>query len=438
MSTEKKRNNKEPLVSVKGMRDILDEQYYHFQGFFEKAQEIAVYYGFKPIDTPIVENEEVFTSSIGEGTDIIDKEMYTLKTKGGDHLALRPEHTAGLMRSYIEHGMQALPQPLLFYNYGPVFRHDKPQKGRYRQFWQFDMDVLGSDKSILDALVIKTAWTILQEAGAPNLSIDINSIGDKVCRASYIRELVSYYKKNINILPAIDRERLKVNPLRILDSKEEKTIELNRNAPDCLSHLCVDCKKHFKEVLEYLEQMDIPYTINKCLVRGLSYYTRTVFEIMIPAEEEVLTDQSPRMITIASGGRYDYLARSLGSKKDVSAVGSSIGVDRVVEAPWFAKLSPRVIKKAKIYFIQLGFDAKLKSLNVIEILRKGKVPIAQSISKDNLGAQLAVAEKLGMRYVIIFGQKEALENSVIFRDMNTRCQETVKLPKLLEYIKELK
>ena len=432
MNPQNKKTNKDPFQSIKGMRDIIDDQYYHFQGFFEKAQEIAVYYGFKPIETPIVEQEGVFTSSIGEGTDIIDKEMYTLKTKGGDHLALRPEHTAGLMRSYIEHGMQSLPQPLLFYSYGPTFRHDNPQKGRYRQFYQFDVDVLGSEKSILDALVIKTTWTILEEAGAKNLSVDINSIGDKECRASYIRELVSYYKKNISSLPAIDRERLKTNPLRILDSKEEKTIELNQNAPDTLSSLCPDCKKHFKEVLEYLEKMEIPYNINKCLVRGLSYYTRTVIEIMIEDEE------TGKRITIAGGGRYDYLAKQLGSKKDVSAVGIAIGVDRVVEAPWFAKLSPRIIKKPKIYFIQLGFDAKLKSLNVIEILRKGKVPIAQSISKDNLGAQLAVAEKLGMRYSIIFGQKEAMENSVIFRDMSNRSQDTVKLPNLLDYIKNLK
>lgn len=429
---EKKKTIKGPISSIKGMRDIMDNQYYYFQGFFEKAQEIAIYYGFKPIATPMVENESVFTSSIGIGTDIIDKEMYTLKTKGGDHLALRPEHTAGKMRSYIEHGMQALPQPIMLYSYGPVFRHDNPQAGRYRQFWQFDMDVLGGEKSILDALVTKTAWTILVEAGATNLSVDINSIGDKECRASYIRELVSYYKKNINALPAIDRERLKTNPLRILDSKEEKTIEINQNAPDALSHLCPSCKKHFKEVLEYLEQMEIPYNINKCLVRGLSYYTRTVIEIM---QED---PETGKKITICAGGRYDYLGKQLGSKKDIPAVGISIGVDRVVESSWFAKLSPRIIKKPKIYFIQLGFDAKLKSLNIIEILRKGKVPIAQSISKDNLGVQLAIAEKLGMEYAIIFGQKEAIEDSVIFRNMNTRSQETVKISKLLEYIKNLK
>lgn len=426
-----KKKNKN-TSSVKGMRDILGDQYYQFQGFFEKAQEVAIYYGFKPIETPMTEHQDVFTSSIGTGTDIIDKEMYTLKTKGGDHLALRPEHTAGIMRSYIENGMQSLPQPIMFYSYGPVFRHDNPQKGRYRQFWQFDMDVIGSDKSILDALVIKTAWTILAEAGATNLSVEINSIGDKECRSSYIKELVSFYRKNINLLPAIDRERLKTNPLRILDSKEEKTIELNQNAPDSLSHLCPNCKKHFKEVLEYIEQLEIPYTINKCLVRGLSYYTKTVVEIV------QLDPETGKKVTITGGGRYDYLGKQLGSKKDIPAVGISIGVDRIIESPWFNKLTPRIIKKPKIYFIQLGFDAKLKSLNIIEILRKGKVPIAQSISKDNLGSQLAIAERLGIEYAIIFGQKEALEDSVIFRNMNNRSQETVKISKLLDHIKNLK
>ncbi len=433
MSTEKKKGNKEPLASVKGMRDIVDEQYYQFQGFFEKAQEIAVYYGFRPIETPLLEHENTFTTAIGVGTDAVDKEMYTLKTKGGDHLAIRPENTAGVMRAYIEHGMQALPQPVMMYYYGPFFRHDKPQRGRYRQFYQFGLESLGSEKSIIDALIIKTTLVILEEAGATNLSVSINSIGDKECRGSYLKELTNYYKKNMSSLPAVDRERLKTNPLRILDSKEEKTIEINLNAPDSLSYLCSSCKKHFKEVLEYLEQMEVPYSINKNLVRGLSYYTRTVFEII---EENAGEEGIP--LTIAGGGRYDYLGKQLGSKKDIPAMGVSIGVDRVVESSWYKKLCPRILKKPKIYFIQLGFDAKLKSLNVIEILRKGKVPIAQSISKDNLGAQLAVAEKLNMHYAIIFGQKEAMEDSVIFRDMTNRSQETVKLSKLLEYIKELK
>jgi len=423
------------FVSPKGMRDIMNEEYYNFQGFFEKAQEIAVYYGFKPIDTPIMEHEEVFTASIGVGTDIVDKEMYTLKTKGGDHLALRPEHTAPLMRAYIENGMQNMPQPVMLYQYGPIFRHDKPQAGRYRQFWQFDLDSLGNDKSIMDALVIKTGVTILEEAGAENLSVDINSIGDKECRSGYMRELINYYKKHIKDLAPIDRDRLKTNPLRILDSKEEKTILINEEAPDSISHLCASCKKHFKEVLEYLEEMGIQYTLNKSLVRGLSYYTRTVFEIM---EEVKSEDGTTRKITICGGGRYDYLAKHLGSKKDVPAVGISIGVDRVISAPWYKKLAPRIIKKPKIYFIQLGSEAKLKSLNIVETLRKAHIPIAQSLSKDSLGSQLAIAEKLAIPYALIFGVKEALDNTVIVRNMSNRSQETVKLSKLLEYLKELK
>jgi len=432
-TTHANKNKGVEVSSPKGMRDLMNEEYYSFQGFFEKAQEIAVYYGFKPIETPMLENEEIFTTSIGEGTDIIDKEMYTLKTKGGDHLALRPERTAPLMRAYIEHGMQSMPQPVMLYHYGPVFRHDKPQRGRYRQFWQFDLDSLGSEKSIMDVLVIKAGMTILEEAGAENLSIDINSIGDKECRSGYIKELTSYYRKNINQLAGIDRERLKINPLRILDSKEEKTKELNENAPDSVSYLCPSCKKHFKEVLEYLEEMNIQYNINKNLVRGLSYYTRTVFEII---EQKGTEDGTP--LTLAGGGRYDYLARKIGGKKDVSAVGISIGVDRIVASPWYKKLSPRILKKPKIYFIQLGSEAKLKSLNIIEILRKAHIPIAQSLSKDSLGSQLAIAEKLAIPYSLIFGVKEALDNAIIVRDMSNRSQDTIKLNKLLEYLKKLK
>ena len=196
-----------PVSSVKGMRDIMDEQYYCYQGFFEKAQEVALYYGFKPISLPIVEHEEVFTTGIGVGTDIIDKEMYTLKTKGGQHLALRPEGTAGVIRAYIEHGMQNLPQPVMLYYYGPFYRHDNPQKGRYRELRQFGLEVIGTDKSIADALIIKTTVTILEEAGAKNLVVDINSTGDKDCRTAYVKELTAYYKKHTSGLGPIDRER---------------------------------------------------------------------------------------------------------------------------------------------------------------------------------------------------------------------------------------
>lgn len=431
MTTNNSKPKKEnSLQTPRGMRDIIGEQYYKFQGFFEKAQEIAVYYGFSPIETPILEHEATFTTAVGIGTDIVDKEMYTLKTKGGDHLAMRPEGTAGLMRAYIEHGMQSMPQPVLFYHSGPIFRHENPQKGRYRQFYQFDVDALGSEKSILDALVIKTLYTILEEAGAPQLAISINSIGDRESRPVYIRELVNYYKKHINELPPVDRERLKTNPLRILDSKEPVTKALNQNAPDAIAYLSPAGKRHFKEVLECLDQMEIPYQIDKMLVRGLSYYTHTVFEIVEQTED------GP--IQLGGGGRYDYLGKMLGSKKDVPAVGGSFGIDRIIERPWFKDLAPRIMKKPKIYFIQIGLDAKLKSLSVIEILRKAHIPMIQALSKDSLSAQLAVAEKTGVPYVLIFGQKEAVENTVIIRNMDTRSQDTVSFAELCNYVKHLK
>jgi histidyl-tRNA synthetase len=283
----------------------------------------------------------------------------------------------------------------------------------------------------VDALVIKTMYTILEEAGAKDLVVTINSIGDKDSRPAYLRELVNYYKKHLKDLPEIDQERLKTNPMRILDSKDPKTKELNAGAPDAISFLSASGKKHFKEVLEYLDEMGIPYQIDKTLVRGLSYYTHTVFEI-------IETQEDGTMMTIAGGGRYDYLGKMIGSKKDIPAMGGSLGMDRIVERPWFKNLSPRIMKKPKVYFIQVGFEAKLKSLNVIEILRKAHVPIQQSLSKDSLGAQLAVAEKAGVPYVIIFGQMEAVQHNVIVRNMENRSQETVPIAELSTYIKQLK
>jgi histidyl-tRNA synthetase len=430
MSTNKPR--KEPFQSPKGMHDIMSDAYYAYQGLFEKAQEVAVYYGFKPIAIPIVEQQELFETTIGAGTDIVDKEMYTLKTKGGDQLALRPEFTAGVMRAYIEHGMQSETQPIMLYSSGPVFRHDKPQRGRYRQLHQFNLEVIGTKKSIADALIIKTIAVILEEAGAKNLVVDINSIGDKESRTIYIRELTNYYKKHLSSMPAEARERLKTNPLRLLDSKDPKMIAINVDAPESVASLNPESKKHLKEVLEYLDEMGITYKLNKNLVRGISYYTHTVFEMIDEGDEET----GP--LALAGGGRYDYLGTMLGSKKEIPAIGAAIGMDRVIEAPWNTNLSPRINKKPKCYFIQLGFDAKLKAIPIIDILRKAHIPVLQSLTKDSLTSQLSTAERSGVPYVIIFGQKEALENSVIVKDMQKHSQKTVKIDKLVEYLKEIK
>lgn len=427
------------------MHDILGEKYHEYQGFFERASETSLYYGFQPIETPILEKEEVFTSATGTNTDIIEKEMYALKTKGGNRLAMRPEGTAGIVRAYIEHGMQTWHQPVMFYHYGPFFRHEKPQKGRLREFRQFGLEMLGTPKSIADVMVIRVMTIILEDVGFKGLCVHINSIGDKECRPAYVKELTAYYRKHINSLCVNCRQRIKTNPLRLLDCKHPQCQDKKEGAPDTISALCNACRQHFKEVLEYLEAVDIPYKIDSHLVRGLDYYTKTVFEIFDESEEDNKDDGEKESevvpstaLAIASGGRYDDLARSLGSRRDVSAIGGSIGVDRILMSPHYRAVNPRIVKKPKVYFIQLGFEAKLKSLNIIEILRKAKIPVMHSLSKDSLSGQLAVAEKLKIPFTIIFGQKEALEGTVIIRNMNTRSQDTIKIGELADYIKKIK
>lgn len=426
------------LAAVKGMRDITGKEYYQQMGFMEKAAEISHYYGFKPIETPILEHESLFSRTVGAGTDIVDKEMYTLKTRGGDMLALRPEGTAPIMRAYIESGMQSLPQPVMLYYGGSFYRHERPQRGRYREFRQFGLEIIGSEKSIGDAMVIKTLMTVLEEAGLKGLTVEINSIGDKECRGAYKRALLAYYKKRLSQVCADCKVRFKTNPLRMLDCKDEKCQPIKKEAPDSVSFLCPGCKQHFKEVLEYMETLGIEYNINTMLVRGLDYYSRTVFEIV--SHEEVVEGEETKTLplTIASGGRYDGLARALGSKKDVPGVGGAIGVDRALMSKDIIELSPRILKKPKLFFIQLGFEAKLHSMVVTEILRKAKVPIAQSLSKDGLGVQLGTAERLKIPYTIILGQKEVIDGTVIVRNMDTRSQETVTLSELAEYVKKLK
>jgi len=438
-TSENKKPINSSLQSPKGMRDLIDKDFYLYQGFFEKAAEIALYYGFKPIETPILEQESLFNRGVGEGTDIVEKEMYSLKTKGGDHLTMRPEGTAPVMRAYIENGMQSWPQPVMLYYYGPFFRHENTQKGRYREFYQFGLEILGSGKSISDATIIHLFYTILEESGIKNLSVQINSIGDSECRSAYRRELSNYYKKNLKGICADCRERLKTNPLRVLDCKNPQCQEIKKNAPESISFLCSACKQHFKEVMEYLDKFGIAYQINSNLVRGLDYYSRTVFEISADVET-VAADgtKTTTPLAVAGGGRYDYLAKTLGFKKDLPAVGGGLGVDRIVELPDYVKHTPRLIKKPKVFFIQLSFDAKLKCFEVIETLRKNKIPMTHSMSKDSLATQLGMAERAGIPYVIIMGQKEALEGTIIVRDMDTRSQDTIKIDKLSDYLKKLK
>lgn len=462
--TKSEKEKKEVPTAPKGMRDIWGDEHHKYQGFYEKAAEVALYYGFQPIEVPMMEREEIFLSSQSEDTDLVGKEMYTLKTKGGDRLALRPEGTAPIMRAYIENGMQAQSQPIKLYYYGSFFRHENTQRGRYREFKQFGIEMIGSPKSVSDATIIYLMAMILKEVGIENINIDINSIGDKESRVPYIRELTAYYRKHINHMCADCKQRIKTNPLRLLDCKKDECQPFKEKAPQSIAHLSPAAKVHFKEVLEYLDALKLNYRINTNLVRGLDYYTHTVFEITEMQDErkpEVLAENTTQLeatddekatkrakhekedaantpLSIGGGGRYDYLAKRMGSKKDIPGVGAAIGVDRILMSPNYKAVTPRIVKKPKVYFIQLGFEAKLKSLEIIEILRNARIPVTHSLNKDALGAQLGIAEKMQVPHALIFGQKEALDGTVIVRNMLTRSQDTVKIEKLADYIKSIK
>jgi histidyl-tRNA synthetase len=426
MSKENK-TSKNILQAPKGMRNFLGDSFYTKQGFFEKAQEIAEYYGFSGIETPILEHSDVFLKGLDADDDAI-KEMYSFKTKGKDTLSLRPEGTAAIMRSYIQHGMGSLPQPVFLYYGGPFFRHERPQKGRYRQFYQFGLEIIGSEKAVLDAIVIQTGYQILKETGR-TISIKINTLGDAEVRTNYVKILTSFYKKNSKLISEKDTERLKTNPLRVLDSKETETIRVNKNAPTLISTLNATSKKHFTSVLEYLDAAHIPYVIDNTLVRGLDYYAHTVFEYV------VVDKNGNTSLALGGGGRYDGLAITMGHNQDIPAVGLALGVDRIIEISDADAFNPKIRKKPKFFFIQLGYEAKAKAFNIIEILRKKKYALKHSLSKNNLGAQLGTAETLGIPYALIFGQQEVIDGTIIVRNMKNRKQDTVKISELSEHLK---
>ena len=267
------------IQAPKGMNDILPAEQGYWEFILARARDIFTEYSFDKIDTPVVESTWLFTTSVGRGTDIVDKEMYSFKTKGGDDLALRPEFTASMARAYIEHGMQVAPHPVQLWYYGPVFRHDNPQAGRYRQFFQLGIESFGDETPAADALSIFIARTLLESLGLKDLVVKVNSIGDASCRPQYIKALKEYYRGNAKKVCAQCKERLKSNPLRVLDCKDEHCKEVIANVPQIVDFLDEACKRHFKSVLEFLDETKINYVMDHRLVRGLDYYTRTVFEI---------------------------------------------------------------------------------------------------------------------------------------------------------------
>ncbi len=411
--------------SVKGMSDVLPKEEGWWKAFHEAGMRTAELHDFHLIETPILEPADLFEKGVGASTDIVEKQMYTFRTKGGDRVALRPEGTASVMRAYLEHHLGYFASPLKVFYEGPMFRYERPQAGRERQFHQWGFEVIGDGDPVYDAEVILATMALFKELKSGPLVVKINSIGCKVCRASYREKLKNYYRAREKKLCKDCTRRLEKNPFRLMDCEEEDCKALREEAPIILDYLCQSCNTHFKSVLELVEENGIPYEPDPYLVRGLDYYNRTVFEVWSPSAGSAL----------AGGGRYDYLAEILMGRL-VPAVGAAIGIERAISFLKGAMPTPPRKEPVRVFFAAVGDQAKKASLRRMEELRRAGVPVVEALGKRSLKGQLKVADRLKVPLALILGQKEVFEGSVIVRDMVTGAQETALLDRFVEVVKK--
>ncbi|MDO8260373.1 MAG: histidine--tRNA ligase [Candidatus Magasanikbacteria bacterium] len=450
-----KRSSKKPknFSRLRGMKDVLFEEHKYWDLVEKKARDLAKVYGFNRISTPVMEKLDMYERSTGKETDIVSKEMYSFVDKSGEKVALRPEATPGLVRAYIEHGMFNLPQPVKMFWLGPCFRHDKPQSGRYRQFTQFDMEMYGEEGPVADAQLILIAYNFFSELQI-NVQMQINSIGCRDCRTSYIKKLIEFYKERGKRSKLCNdcKKRLVKNPLRLLDCKEETCRELREDAPQIVDFLCESCRDHFIKVLEYLDDLEVPYSLNPQLVRGLDYYNRTVFEI-VAVDEERAPEERPsevvgegmlienndedekepasgrRQMSLGGGGRYDGLVEYMGGRP-TPACGFGIGIERVIMKVKEKSIPLKVEDQNVIFLAQLGDQAKRKIFALFEEMRRSGYQVRQSFTKNSLKAQLEDANRFGARYCLILGQKELMDETILIRDMESGTQEVVDFKKI--------
>jgi len=420
--------NKPKYQSPTGMHDILPGEQKYYKKIYDVVSNIASFYGFGKIETPVLEEEDIFLKGVGNSTEIVQKQMYALKTKGGDLLALRPEWTAPIVRAYIQHGMHSWPQPVKLWYFGPCWRYERPQQDRFRQFNQFGFEVFGEKSAVIDAQVIQILYNVLKELKIKDLVVQVNSIGDSQCRPYYKKLLSGYLKTRESSLCQDCKKRAKDNVLRVLDCKEEKCQPIKADAPQILDHLCEECHAHFKGVLEFLDEAEISYNLNPYLVRGLDYYTKTVFEIFCNVSDSL-------SLALAGGGRYDKLVKLFGGK-ETPACGAAGGIERIVNLMKSQEIEIKEKDEIQVFLAQLGDLAKRKSLKILEDFRRAKIRVGESFGRDSLRAQLNRADKLGASYALILGQKEALENAIIVRDMQSGKQDIIKLDKVVEEVKE--
>jgi histidyl-tRNA synthetase len=392
----------------RGTQDILPEDQPYWRYIQERIHGIVQLYGYEQLDTPIFEDTALFEHGVGETTDIVEKEMYSFLDKGGDPITLRPEFTAGVVRAYLEHGMHVLPQPVKMYSLGPVFRYERPQAGRYRQHHQFNLEAIGEQDPAVDLEVMSVAWHLYEALGFKGLSFQLNSIGCPKCRPDFLEVLVAYYQGRMDDICDDCRRRLERNPLRLLDCKSESCQPIIDAAPNMREHLCDECAEHFQTLLGYLDALGRPYTLSHRLVRGLDYYTKTVFEVWA----EGIGAQN----AVCGGGRYDGLAEVLGGPP-TPGVGFASGLERIVLTMKQQEVQVPTLPSPQVFIAHMDEQTKLMGLKLVGGLRAVGVGALISFSDRSLKSQLRQADKEGVAFTLIVGQREAEAGQVTVRDM---------------------
>lgn len=392
----------------RGTKDILPEEQGYWRWVTGQAAEIARLYGYERIDTPVFEDAGLFLHSVGDETDIVEKQMYSFDDRGGDRITLRPEGTAPVCRAYIEHGLRNLPQPVRLFYFGPIFRYERPQAGRFRQHQQFGCEAIGAADATLDAEIIDMAWSLYTSLGLGRLTLQLNSIGCRACRRAYLRLLTEHYAGRQERLCRDCQGRLARNPLRLLDCKSPGCGEVAQGAPRITEHICPDCQAHFTAVKDGLVQLHIPFEVNPRLVRGLDYYTRTVFEIQ-PAD---VGGQS----TIGGGGRYDNLIEILDGRP-APAVGFATGLERIILNLQKQGIGPPPTAGARVFVAHLGPEAREEALRLTARLRRAGIAATLAVDGRSLKAQLKQANALGHSHTLVIGEEELRTGSVLLRDM---------------------
>jgi len=408
----------------RGTRDLLPTETPAWTRLERLAADLAARYGYQRIETPLFELTDVFERGIGEVTDVVEKELFRLapRTEDGESWALRPEPTAGIVRAYVQHGMQTWPQPVKLTQTGPMFRYDRPQAGRYRQFWQFDVEAIGDPGPAVDAEIVELATRFFRDAGLADVEVSLNSIGDPACRPAYLEALIAYFQGHADALPPTERARLARNPLRLLDSKDPAMADLNAAAPRITDHLCEACAAHFAAVQAHLTALGVRFRIEPGLVRGLDYYTRTAFEFYVVGREG-------QQQAIGGGGRYDGLVELLGGRP-TPGIGFGIGLDRVLLALAAAGIASDGGAPSPVAVV-VGADPDdtTARLVIATDLRAAGIAARAELSRRKLGKQLEAAARDGAHFAVIVGD-ELADGEVQLRDLPAGTQKAVPLADL--------